>query len=66
MNPETPWYNKPFVLGILLLVLPLIALVGIYYTSLFPKNFKPLLFIAALVNFFGQLSVVILFLFGFE
>lgn len=66
MKQELPWYDKPFVLGILLLVLPLIALVGIYYTHLFPKNFKPLLFIAALVNFVGQLSVVFLFLFRFE
>ena len=62
MKEQIAWYDKPLILGILLLVLPLIALVGIYYTHLFPKNLKPLLFIAALVNFVGQLSVVFLFL----
>jgi uncharacterized membrane protein YiaA len=63
-NRQREWYDKVGLLGFMTLVLPLIALVGLWQNTTLPKNFKILLGIAAAVNFLGQMAIMVQYLFS--
>jgi hypothetical protein len=61
-SKQVPWFEKPALLGLLTLVLPLIAMAGIYLNKKLDSKFRIALLVAALANFLGQMALVVLFL----
>ena len=61
-NSEIQWFEKPVLLGFLTLVLPLIALVGIYLNKALDFKIRAVLAAAAVANFLGQTAMIIMFL----
>lgn len=61
-NTSAPqWFEKPVLLGLLTLVLPLIALVGIYLNKALDFKIRAVLAIAALANFLGQSAMIVMY-----